>query len=38
VLEILRAEIETTMANIGCSITDEIRSEHVRWSFPAPPD
>jgi isopentenyl diphosphate isomerase/L-lactate dehydrogenase-like FMN-dependent dehydrogenase len=37
VLEILRAEIETTMANIGCSITDEIRSEHVRWSFPAPP-
>ena len=38
VLEILRAEIETTMANIGCSITDEIRSEHVRWSFPALPD
>ncbi len=37
VLEILRAEIETTMANIGCSNIGEITPEHVRWSFPALP-
>jgi isopentenyl diphosphate isomerase/L-lactate dehydrogenase-like FMN-dependent dehydrogenase len=37
VLEILRAEIETTMANIGCPAIADITPAHVRWSIPAPP-
>ncbi len=37
VLSILRAEIEATMANIGCPTLADIGPGHVRWSFPAPP-
>ena len=38
VLEILRDEINNTMANIGCRTVGEITPQHVRWSMPAVPD
>jgi isopentenyl diphosphate isomerase/L-lactate dehydrogenase-like FMN-dependent dehydrogenase len=37
VLEILQDEISTTMANIGAPNIFALTSDHVRWSFPAPP-
>jgi isopentenyl diphosphate isomerase/L-lactate dehydrogenase-like FMN-dependent dehydrogenase len=37
VLEILEAEISTTMANIGCRSVADITPGHVRWSIPSPP-
>jgi isopentenyl diphosphate isomerase/L-lactate dehydrogenase-like FMN-dependent dehydrogenase len=37
VLEILRDEIITTMANIGCAAVADITPGHVRWSIGAPP-
>jgi glycolate oxidase len=36
-LEILREEIATTMANLGCRTLDDLSRDHVRWSHPAPP-
>jgi isopentenyl diphosphate isomerase/L-lactate dehydrogenase-like FMN-dependent dehydrogenase len=36
VIEILRDEIETTMANIGAPTISALTPDHVRWSFPAP--
>ncbi len=38
VLEILRDEVETTMANIGCPDVASITPGHTRWSMPALPD
>ncbi len=37
ILEILRAELEVTLASIGCATVDELTPEHVRWTDPAPP-
>jgi isopentenyl diphosphate isomerase/L-lactate dehydrogenase-like FMN-dependent dehydrogenase len=37
VLEILRDEISTTMANIGASTITDLTPDHVRWSMEAPP-
>lgn len=34
VLEILREEIEITMANLGCAATDDFEPGLVQWSFP----
>jgi isopentenyl diphosphate isomerase/L-lactate dehydrogenase-like FMN-dependent dehydrogenase len=36
VIEILRDEIQTTMANIGAPTISALTPDHVRWSFPAP--
>ena len=36
VLEILREEITTTMANLGCRTVDDLTPDHVRWSFSVP--
>ena len=37
VIEILTQEIETTMANLGCAVLDDLTPERVRWSMPAEP-
>lgn len=37
VLQILREEIEKTMANIGCRSLSDLSPESVRWSIPATP-
>lgn len=36
VLEILREEITTTMANLGCRTVADLTPGHVRWSFATP--
>jgi isopentenyl diphosphate isomerase/L-lactate dehydrogenase-like FMN-dependent dehydrogenase len=37
VLQILREEIESTMANLGCPKIADLTPDRVRWSYPAPP-
>ncbi len=37
VLQILRDEIETTMANLGSPSLSDLTPDRVRWSYPAPP-
>lgn len=37
VLQIMRSELENTMALMGCRNVGEITEDCVRWSYPAPP-
>ena len=37
VLEILRDELEVTLASLGCAALGELTAEHVRWTDAAPP-
>lgn len=38
VLQILREEIEGTMANLGCPTVSDLTADRVRWSYPAAPN